>query len=168
MVLRVLSGPLTLQGNLAAELRPTFDDTHRHLHLKHRQAVGRVRRAHACHWLAQSRCRCGSGEPSPGADVAAASPIPVQMWQQPIRSRCCLSWRCTLCVVRLVCVCLTDSGGTCVRACVRACVRVEFGGGGGGGHAAADGRARVRFSMLCVERVAPGCAGWWVGMGALC
>ena len=31
---------------------------------------------------AQSRCRCGSGEPSPGADVAAVSPVPVQMWQR--------------------------------------------------------------------------------------
>ena len=30
---------------------------------------------------AQSRCRCGSGEPSPGADVAAVSPVPMQMWQ---------------------------------------------------------------------------------------
>ena len=42
---------------------------------------------------AQSRCRCGRGEPSPGADVAAgepnpsadvagASPVPVQMWRR--------------------------------------------------------------------------------------
>ena len=31
---------------------------------------------------AQSRCRCGSGEPSPGADVAAASPVPVSMWER--------------------------------------------------------------------------------------
>ena len=31
--------------------------------------------------LAQSRCRCGSsGGPSPGADVAGVSPVPVQMW----------------------------------------------------------------------------------------
>ena len=29
---------------------------------------------------ARSRCRCGSGEPSPGADVAAASLVPGQMW----------------------------------------------------------------------------------------
>jgi hypothetical protein len=29
----------------------------------------------------QSRCRCGRGESSPGADVAAVSPVPVQMWQ---------------------------------------------------------------------------------------
>ena len=28
---------------------------------------------------AQSRCRCGTGEPSPGADVAEASSVPVQM-----------------------------------------------------------------------------------------
>ena len=28
----------------------------------------------------QSRCRCGRGEPSLGADVAGASPVPVQMW----------------------------------------------------------------------------------------
>ena len=31
---------------------------------------------------AQSRCRCGRGEPSPGADVAGVSPVPVQMWQR--------------------------------------------------------------------------------------
>jgi len=30
---------------------------------------------------AQSRCRCGSGEPSPSADVAAPCPVPVQMRQ---------------------------------------------------------------------------------------
>jgi hypothetical protein len=30
---------------------------------------------------AQSRCRCGSGWPSPGADVAGVRPVPVQMWQ---------------------------------------------------------------------------------------
>ena len=29
---------------------------------------------------AQSRCRCGSGELSPGGDVAGASPVPMQMW----------------------------------------------------------------------------------------
>ena len=27
-----------------------------------------------------SRCRCGRGEPSPGADVAGASAVPAQMW----------------------------------------------------------------------------------------
>ena len=34
-------------------------------------------------WLgrAQPVCRCGRGEPSFGADVAGASPVPVQMWQ---------------------------------------------------------------------------------------
>ncbi len=32
-----------------------------------------------CHG-AQSRRRCGRGEPSPGADVAGASPVPAQMW----------------------------------------------------------------------------------------
>jgi hypothetical protein len=31
---------------------------------------------------AQSRRRCGSGEPSPGADVAAVSRVPAQMWQR--------------------------------------------------------------------------------------
>ena len=36
----------------------------------------------------QSWCRCGSGEPSPGADVAAASPVPVQMWARRAESRC--------------------------------------------------------------------------------
>jgi hypothetical protein len=30
---------------------------------------------------AQSRCRCGGGEPSPGADVAGVSPVPAQMWR---------------------------------------------------------------------------------------
>ena len=29
-----------------------------------------------------SRCRCGSSERSPGADVAAVSAVPVQMWQR--------------------------------------------------------------------------------------
>ncbi len=29
----------------------------------------------------QSRRRCGRGEPCPSADVAAVSPVPVQMWQ---------------------------------------------------------------------------------------
>ncbi len=31
---------------------------------------------------AQSWRRCGRGEPSPGADVAGASPVPVQMRQR--------------------------------------------------------------------------------------
>jgi hypothetical protein len=31
--------------------------------------------------LSHSRCRCGRGEPGPGADVAGVSPVPVQMWQ---------------------------------------------------------------------------------------
>ena len=30
---------------------------------------------------AQSRCRCGRGEPSPGADVAGASHVLAQMWK---------------------------------------------------------------------------------------
>ena len=29
---------------------------------------------------AQSRCRCGSGKPSPGADVTGVRPGPVRMW----------------------------------------------------------------------------------------
>jgi hypothetical protein len=33
-------------------------------------------------------CRCGRGEPSPGADVAAASPVAVQMWQRRAQLRC--------------------------------------------------------------------------------
>ena len=37
---------------------------------------------------AQSRCICGSGEPSPGADVAAVRAVPVQMWQRRAQSRC--------------------------------------------------------------------------------
>ena len=36
---------------------------------------------------AQSRRRCGSGAPSPGADVAAVCPVPVQMWQRCAQSR---------------------------------------------------------------------------------
>ncbi len=32
---------------------------------------------------ARSRCRCGGGEPGPGADVAGVSPVPVQMWPLP-------------------------------------------------------------------------------------
>ncbi len=36
----------------------------------------------------QSPCRCGRGEPSPGADVALASVVPVQMWQERALSRC--------------------------------------------------------------------------------
>ena len=30
----------------------------------------------------RSRCRCGSAEPSPGADVGGVSPVPVQMWEE--------------------------------------------------------------------------------------
>jgi hypothetical protein len=30
--------------------------------------------------IAQSRCRCERGERSPGADVAAVSLVPAQMW----------------------------------------------------------------------------------------
>jgi hypothetical protein len=30
---------------------------------------------------AQSRCRCGRGEPSPGADVAGASLVLAETWQ---------------------------------------------------------------------------------------
>jgi hypothetical protein len=36
---------------------------------------------------AQSRRRCGSGAPSPGADVAAPSPVPMQMWPGRAQSR---------------------------------------------------------------------------------
>ena len=42
--------------------------------------------------LCRSWCGCGRGEPSPGADVAGASPavspVPVQMWQGGAQSRC--------------------------------------------------------------------------------
>ncbi len=38
--------------------------------------------------LAQSRPRCGSGGPSPSADVGGASPVPVPMWQRRAQSRC--------------------------------------------------------------------------------
>jgi hypothetical protein len=30
---------------------------------------------------AKSRCRCGSGEPSSGADAAGVRSVSVQMWQ---------------------------------------------------------------------------------------
>ena len=36
---------------------------------------------------AQSRRRCGRGEPSPSADVPAVSPVPAQMWQGRAQSR---------------------------------------------------------------------------------
>jgi hypothetical protein len=37
----------------------------------------------------QSRCRCGSGGLSPGADVAGLSPVPAQMWPRGrAQSRC--------------------------------------------------------------------------------
>ena len=44
---------------------------------------GQVRAVPVQMWQrsAQSRCRCGGGEPSPGADVAGVSPVPVQMWR---------------------------------------------------------------------------------------
>ena len=42
-------------------------------------------------WQGVIRCRCGSGEPSPGADVEGVSPVPVQMWQGRAQSRC--RWR---------------------------------------------------------------------------
>jgi hypothetical protein len=37
---------------------------------------------------APSRCRCGRGESSPGADAAGASPVPAQMRQGRAQSRC--------------------------------------------------------------------------------
>ena len=43
---------------------------------------------------AESRCRRGGGAPSPGADVAAASRVPEQMWQrraQPLATSCLAS-----------------------------------------------------------------------------
>jgi hypothetical protein len=36
---------------------------------------------------AQSRRRCGRGEPSPGADVGGGSPVPAQMWAGGAQSR---------------------------------------------------------------------------------
>ncbi len=36
--------------------------------------------ADAAGGCAQSRCRCGRSEPSPGADVEGVSPVPVQIW----------------------------------------------------------------------------------------
>jgi hypothetical protein len=38
--------------------------------------------------LHESRCRCGRGEPSPGAYVAVVCPVPVQMWEGRAQSRC--------------------------------------------------------------------------------
>jgi hypothetical protein len=37
---------------------------------------------------AHSQRRCGRGEPSPSADVAGASPLPVQMWHGRAQSHC--------------------------------------------------------------------------------
>ena len=37
-------------------------------------------REHADLSDARSRCRCRRGEPSPGADLGGASPVPAQMW----------------------------------------------------------------------------------------
>jgi hypothetical protein len=34
---------------------------------------------------AESRCRCGRGGPSPGADVGGVGPVPVQMWEGALR-----------------------------------------------------------------------------------
>jgi hypothetical protein len=42
----------------------------------------------SCALAAQSRCRCGRDEPSPGADVGGMSPVPVQMRQGRAQSRC--------------------------------------------------------------------------------
>ena len=36
-------------------------------------------------------CRCGTGEPGPGADVAGVSPVPVQTWQGRASLRTALS-----------------------------------------------------------------------------
>ena len=55
--------------------------------------------------VAQSRCSRGSGEPSPGADVAGASPVPVQMWQgqAPVPAQMWASaWRCATASSRVV------------------------------------------------------------------
>jgi hypothetical protein len=35
----------------------------------------------------RSRCRCGRGEPSPGADMAGVGPVPMQTWQGWAQSR---------------------------------------------------------------------------------
>jgi hypothetical protein len=46
---------------------------------------------------AQSRCRCGRGEPSPGADVGWVSLVPAQMWQgvSPVPAQMWRRCRCT-------------------------------------------------------------------------
>ena len=41
-----------------------------------------------CRREAQSRCRCGRGEPSLGADSAGAGPVPLRMWQGRGQSWC--------------------------------------------------------------------------------
>jgi hypothetical protein len=43
----------------------------------------------------QSQRRCGRGGPSPGADVAGVSPVPVQMWER-WALRCRGACRCRL------------------------------------------------------------------------
>ncbi len=47
---------------------------------------------------AQSRCGCGRGEPSPGADVGLVRPVPVQLWEGEPSPDC----KCDTCDVRVV------------------------------------------------------------------
>ena len=47
-----------------------------------------ARSRHISSGYGPARCTCGRGEPSPGADVAGASPVPVRMWQRWAQSRC--------------------------------------------------------------------------------
>ena len=46
----------------------------------HRRTAGSSAALSYAFPITQSRCRCGRGEPSPGADVAGVSPVPVQTW----------------------------------------------------------------------------------------
>jgi hypothetical protein len=49
-----------------------------------------------------SPCRCGTGEPSRGADVAGVSPVPVQMWDTlhtPLRNLATLIFRADMSIL---------------------------------------------------------------------
>ena len=43
-------------------------------------SLAAMARANYGFWCAQSRCRCGWGEPSLDADVGGVSPVLMQMW----------------------------------------------------------------------------------------
>ncbi len=82
----------------------------------------------ACSGNFESRRRCGSDEPSPGADVAATSPFPEQMRQRRAQSRSrCGSDEPSPGADVAAGFCLASAGLFCARrraGCVRALRRV--------------------------------------------